>query len=55
MADSTEDQWDDLNRQVVQLYGTGRYTEAIRVGERAVAVAEQTFGSEHPNTASSLA
>ena len=45
---------DTLNRQVVQLYGQGRYAEAIDIARQAVAEAEAAFGPDHATTATSL-
>ena len=46
--------WEKLNKQVMTLYGQGKYTEAIPVAQEALRVAEATFGIEHPNVATSL-
>ena len=43
-----------LNAKLVQLYREGRYTEAIPVGEKALAICEQALGPESPYTATSL-
>ncbi len=37
-----------LNRQVVQLYGQGKYAEAIALGQKTLALAERTLGAGHP-------
>jgi tetratricopeptide (TPR) repeat protein len=39
-----------LNQQVAQLYGEGKYAEAIPIAERALTLAQITLGKEHPNT-----
>ena len=39
-----------LNRQFVQLYEQGKYAEATLIAQRVVALAERTFGKEHPDT-----
>src|SRR5215471_9965033 len=43
-----------LYAQVVQLYGQGRYKEAISLAQRALAITEKAFGPEHRDVASSL-
>ena len=43
-----------LNQQVVQLYRQGKYTEAIQIAKRALALAEKTFGPDHPRVGTSL-
>ena len=45
---------DELNQQVLQLYSQGRYREAIRPAEQALAIREQALGPMHPDTATSL-
>jgi len=47
-------QADELNRQVVRLYGEGRYAEAVTLAERALALREKVFGPEHPSVAHAL-
>lgn len=44
----------ELNRQVEQLYDQGKYAEAIRVAEQALAEAEVTVGPDHASTATTL-
>ena len=43
-----------LNQQVVQLHREGKYTEALPLAERAMAISEKALGSEHPAFAESL-
>jgi tetratricopeptide (TPR) repeat protein len=43
-----------LNRQVVQLYQAGKYSDASSVAERALALSEQLYGPSHPNVAVAL-
>ena len=45
---------DDLFGQMFQLHDQGRFSEAIEVAERALQVAEATFGVDHPNVGISL-
>jgi len=53
MADDRQD-LAALNKRVVSLYGQGKYAEAIPLAERAVKLAEATYGPDHPSTATSL-
>jgi len=43
-----------LNREVNQLYGAGRYDEALPLAERALALREKALGAEHAAVAQSL-
>ena len=43
-----------LNRQVIQLYEAGNYAETTAVAERAMALAEQFNGAEHPDVVTLL-
>ena len=49
-----QDRANQLNRQVTELYGAGRYNEAIPLAERALAIREAQLGANHPDTAQSL-
>ena len=44
----------ELNNKVEELYKQGKYREAIPLAKEALKVAEQTFGTDHPNVAASL-
>jgi len=44
----------NLYSQVFKLYDQGRYSEAADIAKKALKVAEDTFGEEHPNVAISL-
>ena len=44
----------ELNGRVMQLYGAGRYDEALPLAERALAIREKAFGGEHAAVAQSL-
>ncbi|RMH72917.1 MAG: tetratricopeptide repeat protein, partial [Cyanobacteria bacterium J007] len=46
--------WETLNQQIVQLYQQGQYVAAIPLAERAVQLAQEQWGKEHPNVATSL-
>lgn len=43
-----------LNAQVMELYGQGRYKDAIPFAQRALAIREKTLGPDDPDTATSL-
>jgi CHAT domain-containing protein/Tfp pilus assembly protein PilF len=43
-----------LNQQVIQLYNQGRYSEAIPLAQRALAILEKALGPNHPSLANSL-
>lgn len=43
-----------LRRQVVKLYGEGKYEEATPLAERAQAILEEVFGGEHSSVADAL-
>jgi len=45
---------DVLNRQVEQFYRQGKYAEATEIAQRALELAEKTFGSDHPDVAKTL-
>ncbi|MGI8503605.1 MAG: tetratricopeptide repeat protein [Hassallia sp.] len=43
-----------LNKQVIELYNAGKYSEAIAPAERSVGISEKVLGKEHPDVATSL-
>ena len=43
-----------LNEQVEQLYKEGKYSEAIPLAQRSLAIYEKALGREHPDVATSL-
>ncbi|MDI1478932.1 CHAT domain-containing tetratricopeptide repeat protein [Polyangium sp. y55x31] len=45
---------EQLNQQVNQLYGAGKFGEAIPLAERALAIGENAFGPNHPIVATGL-
>jgi hypothetical protein len=45
--------WNELNLELAELYRQGKYQEATEVAQRAVKVAEKTFGPNHPRVATS--
>ncbi len=46
--------WDDLNRKFMQLYKDGKFKEAEKVSSQSLRLAEQIYGKNHINTATSL-
>lgn len=54
LAHAQESLWKELNGQVTSLYQQGRYAEGVKVAERALQVAQKTFGFDDPNVATSL-
>jgi CHAT domain-containing protein/Flp pilus assembly protein TadD len=49
-----QDDWEALNREVESLYRSGQYGRAAEVAERALSLAEKTYGPNHPAVAISL-
>ena len=47
-------EWDILNDEVEELYRTGQYARAVVVGKKALKVAEEIVGPDHPSVATSL-
>ena len=47
-------EWETLNGEVISLYRQGRYDRAVVVAKKALQVAEQTLGPDHPSVATSL-
>ena len=45
---------EDLNQKAFQLYNEGKYSAAIPLAERALAIREKVLGKEHPDVANSL-
>ena len=43
-----------LNQQTMQVYNQGRYSEAIPLAQRALAIREKTLGPDHLDVAASL-
>ena len=46
--------WDVLNDEVVELLRTGKYDRGVAVAKKALEVAEQNVGIDHPDVAVSL-
>ncbi len=47
-------EWETLNDEVTSLHKQGRYDRAVVVAKKALQVAEQTVGPNHPDVARSL-
>ena len=53
-AQAQETLWKKLNTKFLTLYHQGLYSEAATVAKEALKVAKNTFGSNHPDVATSL-
>lgn len=53
-ASAQETLWNELNAKLVTLYQQGQYSEAAKIAEEALSVAEKTFGPDHTSVATSL-
>jgi tetratricopeptide (TPR) repeat protein len=49
-----QEEWNELNQQAEKLRQDEKYAEAIPIGQRALELAEKTFGPNHANVAESL-
>ena len=47
-------EWEILTSEVMKLYSSGDYTQGVKVAKRALQVAQQNDGPDHPNVALSL-
>ena len=47
-------EWDILNKEAMELYRAGNYDRAVVVAQKALQVAEQNVGPDHPDVATSL-
>ena len=47
-------EWDTLSQEVMELNRTGKYDRALVVAQKALQVAEQNVGRDHPDVATSL-
>ena len=47
-------EWETLNKEVLSLYRQGLYDRAVVVANKALQVAEQAVGPNHPSVATSL-
>lgn len=53
-AYAQETLWKELTTKVKMLYQQGQYSEAAKVAQEALTVAQKTFGPNHPYMATSL-
>ena len=54
LAEGAGIEWDVLNDEVLELYRTGKYDRGVVVAKKALEVAEQNVGPDHPDVATSL-
>ncbi|MFC1493715.1 tetratricopeptide repeat-containing protein [Thermodesulfobacteriota bacterium] len=54
VAYSQKASYDQLNQQLATLYKKGQIDDAIKIAEKALKVAEDTFGEKHPYVSASL-
>ena len=47
-------EWEVLTSEVMKLYGSGDFTQGVEVAKRALQLAQQDYGPDHPNVALSL-
>ena len=47
-------EWDILNQEVMELHRAGKYDRAVVVAQKALEVAENSVGADHPDVALSL-
>ena len=47
-------EWERLNAEAISLYKQGRYDQAVVAEKKALQVAEQNLGPDHPDVATSL-
>ena len=47
-------EWEALTSEVMKLYSSGDYTQGVEVAKRALQVAQNNYGPDHPNVALSL-
>jgi len=45
------DEATELNKKVIELYNAGRYSDAIPIAQRSLAIREKALGPDHPNVA----
>ena len=54
LAEGAGIEWDVLNDEVMELTRTGKYDRGVVVAKKALEVAEQNVGPDHPSVATSL-
>ena len=47
-------EWDNLNQELEELYGAGKYDRSVAVAQKALHVAERNVGPDHPDVATVL-
>lgn len=53
-AEASESEWKELNQKIAAFHAEGNHAEATRVAEKALEIAEKTYGSDHLNVAKSM-
>ena len=53
-AAQQEDELNQLNKKVIELYKAKRYAEAFPIAQQVLAMWEKAFGPDHPKVASAL-
>src|SRR5262245_48747264 len=53
LAQQTDDV-NELNKRVLELYRAGRYSDAIQIAQRVLAIREKALGRDHPDVATAL-
>jgi len=53
-AQAENSEWQSLNQQTIELHRAGHFDQAIVMARKALDVAENKFGPEHPDVATSL-
>ena len=48
------DEATELNKKVVEFYNAGRYSDAVPIAQRVLALREKALGRDHPDVAQSL-
>ena len=43
--------WEELNKKAVELFQSGKYSEAVEIAKRALEEAEKEFGPDDPRVA----
>ncbi|MGB9591741.1 MAG: tetratricopeptide repeat protein [Candidatus Kryptoniota bacterium] len=47
-------EWETLNKEVMDLYRAGDYGRAVVIAQKALRIAEQNVGPDHPDVATTL-
>ena len=54
VAQAQDDEFDTLNRQIVELFQAGKYAQATPLAERVLAITERRLGRDHPRVGARL-